>query len=459
MSEGALKLREQAWGGSNSRLARRVARPLVSFLRIEAASGVLLLAATAVALIWVNGPFGESYHDFWRAEITIQVGGLLTLSESLEAWVNDGLMVIFFFVVGMEIKSELVVGDLRQPRVAALPAIAALGGMAVPALIFLSLNAGTDAARGWGVPMATDIAFAVGVLTLLGRRAPSRLKLFLLTLAIADDLGAILVIAVFYTADLSFEWLAVAVGLLVLIGAMQRYRVWYTPLYVAMGGLVWLATLESGVHATIAGVVLGLMTPARPLLGPRAMASVRDLVMGDATGRPSVGLVRDAAWFARESVSVTSRMSTLLSPWTSFVIVPLFALSNAGVELSSDTLRGSLGSSLTWGVILGLVIGKPLGITLFAWAAARTPFAELPPGITMRHVVGGGAVAGIGFTVALFVTRLAFDDPALVDEAVIGILVASLLAAVLGAVLLSTGRPPEGPDEAADDEAVLAGHR
>ena len=450
MAEGALKLREHAWGGSNSRLARRVARPLVGFLRIEAASGLLLLLATAVALIWVNSPIGETYHHLWETEIALRIGDLITISEPLEGWVNDGLMVIFFFVVGLEIKSELVVGDLRDPRVAALPIIAALGGMVVPAGIFLALNAGTDAVSGWGVPMATDIAFAVGVLTLLGRRAPAQLKLFLLTLAIADDLGAILVIAIFYTDDLSFGWLGLALALLVLVAAMRRFRIWYTPLYVAVGAFVWLAMLESGVHATIAGVALGLLAPARPLLGPRAMESVRDLFMGQSRSEPTVGLVRDTAWYARESVSVTSRMTALLSPWTSFVIVPLFALSNAGIELSTDKVGDAVSSPLTWGVILGLVVGKPVGITLFTWLAARSPLADLPPGLNMLHILGGGAVAGIGFTVALFVTRLAFDDAELIDQAVMGILLASLVAALLGWLVLSVNPAPLAPEDEPD---------
>jgi NhaA family Na+:H+ antiporter len=457
MEQGALKLREHAWGGS--RLGGRVARPMVRFLRIEAASGVMLVAATAVALVWVNSPVGHTYHAFWEAEITLGLGGLLTLSEPLEAWVKDGLMVVFFFVVGLEIKSELVVGDLRQPRVAALPAVAAVGGMVVPALIFLALNTGTEAARGWAIPMATDIAFAMGVLTLLGRRAPSRLKLFLLTLAIADDLGAILVIAIFYTADLSLRWLGLSVALLVLVAVMQRFRVWYTPLYVVVGALTWLAMHQSGVHPTIAGVALGLLAPARPLLGPRAMATVRDILTGDAGKGFSPGQVRDAAWYARESVSVTSRMTTLLSPWTSFVIVPLFALSSAGIELSADRLGDALGSNLTWGVVLGLVVGKPLGITLFTWLAARSPWAELPPGLTMGHIVGGGAVAGIGFTVSLFVTRLAFTDPAMIEVAVIGILSASLLSAVIGSVLLSRVGPPAADQVDPALDHMLAGRR
>ena len=455
MSDNAIKVREHAFSGSQSRLARGLARPLVGFLQIEAASGLLLLLATAVALIWVNSPFGDSYADLWHSEITLELGDLLTLSEPLEAWVNDALMVLFFLVVGMEIKAEMVVGDLRDPRAAVLPIIAALGGMVVPALIFTAFNAGGEASSGWGVPMATDIAFAVGVLTLLGKRAPSRLKLFLLTLAIADDLGAIMVIAIFYTDDLSFGWLGVAVALLVLVEAMKRLRVRYTPLYVVVGVLVWLAMFESGVHATIAGVALGLLAPATPLLGPIAIESVRHLVSDDAkVGAPTASLARDAAWYARESVSVTSRLTALLSPWTSFVVVPIFALANAGIELSTGKVADAASSPVTWGVILGLVVGKPLGITLFARAAIKARIADLPTGLNMGHVLGGGAVAGIGFTVALFVTGLAFETGDVIDEAVMGILVASLLASLLGWLILALNRAPVP----ADDDEVLASH-
>lgn len=423
---------------------------MVRFLAQETTSGILLLLATAAALIWVNlpGDLGESYHHLWETHIDLTVGPWHLFEEPLEAFVNDALMVLFFFVVGLEIKSELMTGDLRDPRVAALPAIGALGGMVVPAALYAALTFGTDGASGWGVPMATDIAFAVGVLALLGPRVPQRLKLFLLTLAIVDDIGAILVIAVFYTSTIQMGWLALAIGLVVAVGLLTKYRVWYTPVYAVIGVVVWYATFRSGVHATIAGVALGLMAPARPLLADRAFESVEDVLSGD---RVDPTRVMDANWKMKEKISVTTRLTQILSPWTSFIIIPIFALANAGIPLSSDAISTATSSRITLGVILGLVVGKTVGVTLFSFLAVRFNLASLPRGVTFPHVLGAGAVAGIGFTVALFIARLAFDGggdghgdgghggtpSALADEAILGVLVASLLATVLGFVLLT----------------------
>lgn len=415
---------------------------MVRFLAQETASGVMLLLATAAALIWINlpGDIGESYHHLWTTPIDIVIGDWELLSLPLEALVNDALMVLFFFVVGLEIKSELVAGDLADPRVAALPAIAALGGMIVPALIYSLLAAGTEGAHGWGVPMATDIAFAVGVLALLGPMVPQRLRLFLLTLAIVDDIGAIVVIAVFYSGSLSAAWLALAAGLVIAVGLLTRYRVWYTPIYAVIGIVVWYATFKSGVHATIAGVVLGLMAPARPLLKDRAFEGIEDILSGDGV---DPNRARDAHWQMKERVAVTTRLTQILSPWTGFVIVPIFALANAGIPLSGDAFSSALTSRVTLGVVLGLVLGKTIGVSLFSFLAVRFNVASLPRGVTFSHLLGGGAVAGIGFTVALFIARLAFAGEgdaehaaALADEAIMGVLAASILATLLGFVLL-----------------------
>lgn len=442
MSEPSLSVRPETWSGGETLVARRLARPMVRFLAQETASGVLLLAATAAALIWVNSPFGESYHHFWDTHLTLNVGSNHLLDLSLHGWVNDVLMALFFFVVGLEIKSELVTGDLRNPRVAALPAIGALGGMVVPAVLYYFLNLG-GATEGWGVPMATDIAFAVGVLALLGPRIPAPLKLFLLTLAIVDDIGAILVIALFYTTSISALWLGVAVVLLGVIAVLRLMRVWYIPVYALIGLVVWFATHESGIHATIAGVVLGLMAPARPLLGSRRGERMQDILAGDSVDPVSL---RDLNFRLRERVAVTDRLIGLLSPWTSFVIVPLFALANAGVALSPSVAADAFGSPVTWGVIIGLVLGKPLGIFGFSMVALRAGVVSLPVGITPRHVLGAGAVAGIGFTVALFISDLAFADPTLAEASVIGILSASVLATLLGwAILRTTGEPTTAP--------------
>lgn len=418
---------------------------MVRFLAQEAASGVLLLLATAAALIWANSPYGEGYHHFWETEIDLSIGAWMPLALdghplSLELVVNDVLMVLFFFVVGLEIKSELVTGDLSSPKEAALPAMAAIGGMAVPAGIYALINLGGEGIAGWGVPMATDIAFAVGVLALLGPRIPSRLKLFLLALAIADDVGAILVIAVFYTEGLLFGWLAAAIGGLAFVILMQRSRVWFTPVYVLAGVFIWYATFRSGVHATIAGVALGLMAPARPLLGSRAFERIEDMFSGD---RASSAEVRDLSWRMRESVPVTGRLIGLLSPWTSFIIIPIFALANAGVTLSGSAVADAASSRVTLGVIAGLVIGKPLGIWMTTMFATRYTTLELPEGLTPMHVLGAATVAGIGFTVALFIGALAFEDPALGEQATMGVLVASVTATALGFLIL---RRIPGPD-------------
>lgn len=453
-----MRVRDEAWSGSDTLLAKAVARPMVRFLALEATSGLLLLLATAIALIWANSAWGDSYRALWETEVVFKIGSWQPFTHSghglsLDLWVNDGLMVLFFFVVGLEIKLELAVGDLRDPRVAALPAIAALGGMVVPAGLFMLVNAGSDGFGGWGIPMATDIAFAVGVLALLGSRVPRKLKLFLLTLAIVDDIGAILVIAVFYTANLSFSWLALAAAGLILVALLRRYRVWYTPVYVAIGIFVWYATFRSGVHATIAGVALGLLTPAKPLLGDRRFEGFEDLLSGDSSNPAEL---RNVNWRMREQVSVCSRLLLLITPWTGFFVIPVFALANAGVELSGESINAAMSSPLMWGVILGLVVGKPVGIMAASLFATKSGLAVLPDGVSNRHVLGAGAVAGIGFTVALFISGLAFDDPGLIDRSIIGILIASVASSLVGAAILWWA--PAVPSEAEEPQQELAEH-
>ena len=433
------------WVASDRVLARYVARPVLRFIHLEVASGVLLLVATAAALIWANSAWSDSYGEFWHAHVAIGVGSW-HLEMSLAHFVNDGLMALFFFVVGLEIKRELVTGELADRRAAALPAIAAVGGMVVPALFFVAFAWGSSGVRGWGIPMATDIAFAVGVVALLGSRVSPRLKLFLLTLAIVDDIGAIAVIAIFYSEGLSLTWLGVAVALLLSLRFLRRVRVWTTPVYAVVGAVVWYATYKSGVHATIAGVAMGLMTPALPLLSREEADDIADDLV-----EPSAEQVRDAAFRIRECVSVGSRLETLLHPFTSFVIIPIFALANAGIVLSGSTIADSITSPVTLGVVAGLVIGKPVGITLFTYVATRFGF-DLPDGINWRQFVGMGMAAGIGFTVSIFVTGLAYADPALADSAKIGILGASFLAAVGALLILRTNdrTPVPAPSEQAE---------
>ncbi len=379
----------------------------VDFVNVEALSGIVVLLAAVLALVWANVD-AASYLSVWHHHLDLSFGPF-DLDLSRAHWVTDGLMTLFFFVVGLEIKREVVRGELRDRRTAALPVIAAIGGMVVPAALFLAVNAGEPTAKGWAIPMATDIAFAIGVLAILGSRVPRSLKLFLLTLAIVDDIGAIVVIALFYSNGIAFGWLAAAVGVVASIVLMQRLRVGSPWAYVVPAFALWLFVDQSGVHATIAGVVLGLLTPARPFGGKQ----------------------------------VIEGLEHRLHPWSSFAVVPLFALANAGIVIDSDSISRAASSSVALGVVLGLVIGKPVGITLATWIGTRLRIGQLPDGIGWRHVAGAGAVAGIGFTVALFVDDLAFAGPTF-DDAVLGILAGSLVSGIIGAVILGTGRAARG---------------
>ncbi len=419
------------FASSNNSLAKFVARPVLRFIDREVASGVLLLVATAAALLWANSPWGASYESFWHTDIEIVVGSWHFPHMSVGHFVNDGLMALFFFVVGLEIKRELVTGQLNTIRAAALPAIGAVGGMVGPALVYFMLNTSGEAARGWGIPMATDIAFAVGIVALLGARVSPKLKLFLLTLAIVDDIGAIAVIAIFYTSDLSLSWLVIAVVGLATIRVLQILKVWAIGIYILLGIFIWYAMLESGVHATIAGVALGLLTPARPLLAQRDAQSIVDAMPDDA----GIGEVRHVSFLVQESVPLTERFENFLHPFTAYMIIPIFALANAGIVLTGEKVSAATSSNVTIGIILGLVIGKPLGITLFAWVATKVGF-ELPSGINWAQFIGMGLAAGIGFTVSIFVGGLAFETAAVTDLAKIGILIASAVAAVAALIVL-----------------------
>ncbi len=421
----------QTWITSDRPLARHIGRPVMNFLHIEAAGGIVLLVATVVALLWANFG-GASYQDFWTSEIQFEFPRLV-VAESLHDWVNDGLMAVFFFVVGLEIKREWVMGELMDTRAALMPGFAALGGMVVPALVYLAVTLGTDFSQGWGIPMATDIAFALGVLALLGNRIPSSLKVFLLTLAIVDDIGAIIVIALVYTTDLSFGWLAIAAILLVGIRLMRMARVWYTPAYVVMAFAVWLAVLESGVHATLAGVVLGIMTPM-VALNPKFSRKQLDAALDEAGDDPS--RIVDASKLIRESVPVGLRLERALHPITSFLIIPVFALANAGIVINSEVVSDAVSSRVTLGIVAGLVLGKIVGISGAVWIGRRLGLGELPAGSSFIQIVGVAAIAGIGFTVSLFITNLAFGADDIQSQAKIGVLVASFAAAVIGVLVL-----------------------
>ena len=419
-------------------------------MQLEAASGLVLIGATAVALLWANLPFGESYQEFWEIHLLIELGPI-DFNESLRHVVNDALMTLFFFVVGLEIKRETRLGDLRDRSAAAGPAIAAVGGMVVPALIYFALNSSGDAARGWGIPMATDIAFALGVVALLGNRIPPRARVFLLAVAIVDDIGAIAVIAIFYTDDLAFGWLAVAVALFVVVYMAKHRNVRAMSFYWIIGALVWFAVFQSGVHATLAGVALGFLTPTHPFYGAREYDEKARATLGSYGNEEQSVMEREhvdhevleLANITRESVSPLTRLEEGLHPWTSFLIVPLFALANAGVRFVGIDIGEALKDSITIGVALGLVLGKIVGITLAMYLAVRSGVARLPIGSTWSHIRGLAVLGGIGFTVSLFVTGLAFDDPAMADLAKIGIFAGSAIAGVAGYFLLRKAPVPD----------------
>jgi Na+:H+ antiporter, NhaA family len=442
--------RHQTWATSERFVPRRFVRPIARFTQIEAASGIVLLIAAAVALIWANSRWSATYFQILETHLTIEFGPF-HLDESVLDLINDGLMAIFFFVVGLEIKRQIVLGDLRDPKAAALPVMAALGGMIFPAAIYLLINvdAGGEALQGWGVPMATDIAFAVGVVALLGSRVPAGAKLFLLTLAIADDIGAITVIAIFYTDDLNLAYLALAIGGLALAAVATRARIRSLAFYVPLGVLVWFFTLESGVHATLAGVALGFLTPARPMYPAvefdRRARAILDSFPDEPDNLESrehadheALLLRD---ISSEAVAPLSRLENRLQVWSSFVVIPLFALANAGIDLRGIDIGAALGSSIALGIAAGLVIGKTVGISLLAFIAVRTGLGRLPEGTGWLHIVGLAVVSGIGFTVALFIAALAFDDPVLNDLAKVGIFAGSLAAGAIGYAVLSRARP------------------
>lgn len=432
------------------RVARVARRPIERFLRIEAASGILLIVAATVALAWANSGWAEGYAALWHTPVGIRIGQF-SFERSLEWVVNDGLMVIFFFVVGLEIRREIHHGELSEWRRAALPAAAAVGGMLVPAALYLAVAGAPETRSGWGVPMATDIAFAVGILTLLGKRVPPALRVLLLALAVIDDLGAIIVIALFYSEGIAPSGLAVAAGGLAGVLAMQRLGVRSKAMYVAPAMVAWAGTYAAGIHPTIAGVVIGLLTPVRAWLGP--VGFVRGVQREFETISPEqapekelVATLRHVDDARREALSPAESLIDILHPWVAFAIMPIFALANAGVSLSGGPLDDSSWNVAT-AVAVGLVAGKPIGVLAASWLTVRLGVASLPRGLAMRHLVVLGMVAGVGFTMALFVAQLAFADARLLSAAKLGVLGASGCAAVLGLVI---GRLLLSPDTHAD---------
>ena len=451
------------WRLGEGRLPRLVVQPTIRFMRVEAAGGIIIVLFALIALIWVNID-AHSYEDFWSTVITFDFD-VITLEESLEGWVNDALMVIFFFVVGLEIKREATHGELADRKAAALPVFAALGGMVGPAVVFTLLNLNSGGGAGWGIPVATDIAFALGVLALVGKRIPLQLRIFLLALAVADDIGGIMIIAVFYADDLSLGWLASAFGFVGLILVMQRIGIRSIPAYVLVALGLWLCTFESGIEPTIAGVVLGLLTPVSPIYALRELppaiyarldALSEALAEPNPRARESIGgqVAREVEELSRESASPLERVEHFLSPWSAFVVIPIFALANAGIELSGDVIDDALSSRVAWGVVAGLLLGKLVGILVFSFISVRLGWAVKPRIITWPQLGGVALLGGIGFTVAIFIAGLAYDDPILVEEAKIGILFASILAAILGFIILRSVPAPSGDGDAVPAEEV-----
>jgi Na+:H+ antiporter, NhaA family len=429
---------------------RILIRPFQEFAARQTSGGILLLLCTVAALVWVNSPWAASYEAIWHTKVTLGLADR-RFDHDLHFWVNDGLMALFFFVVGLEIKRELLVGELASARQASLPILAAFGGVVVPALIYSALNAGGAGAAGWGIPMATDIAFVIGVMALLGDRVPLGLKVFLTALAIVDDIAAVLVIAVFYTAQIAWLGIGAAVLCILLLLAANRMGVRHPLPYALLGIALWLAVLHSGIHATIAGVALAMTIPSRTELNaPEFLRHCREIlahfercadsqkgVMTDEEQQVAIDALEDTCEKVQPPLY---RLEQGLHPWVTFLIMPVFALANAGVVLGGN-LKEHLAEPVTLGVALGLLLGKPIGIGLASWLAVRTKLAQLPAGVSWNHIHGAAWLGGIGFTMSLFIAALAFPDPALLKMAKFGILAGSLFAGIAGfAVLVFFGR-------------------
>lgn len=416
----------------------------------EAAGGILLLLCTATAMAWANSPLSASYNNLWQIKLTFGIGSFI-LSKSLFLWINDGLMAIFFFVVGLEIKREVLAGELASFRRAALPIAAAMGGMAAPALIYFTFNRSGPGASGWGIPMATDIAFALGVLALLGKRVPLPLRVFLTALAIVDDIGAVLVIALFYTAEIAWSSLIIAAGFLIVLIIVNRLGVRHPLIYALLGLGLWVAFLTSGVHATVAGVLLAMTIPSKSRINSREfVGKSRELLDNFERAHGSeldVNETQQTVVQALEKITQYAeaplqRMEHALHPWVTFFIMPVFALANAGVALDNG-LASSLTHPISLGIALGLVLGKQIGITFFVWLAVKSRLATLPAGVTWMQIYGASWLAGIGFTMSLFIADLAFGATPPLSIAKVGVLAASLVAGAGGYVILRNVKPAD----------------
>jgi len=430
---------------------RAIEQPVHHFLQRQGIGAIVLFVAAIIALIWANSRWAFLYHDLSHAYLDIAIGPL-KVHHSILHWINDGLMTIFFFLVGMEIKYEVLHGHLSSVKKAALPAVAALGGMVVPALLYSAFNFGSPSAHGWGIPMATDIAFAVGVLALLPGIS-DELRVFLLALAIVDDIGAILVIAIFYTEGVDVSALAIAAAILVIIIVAQWALPRFGPFQIILALLFWTAVLASGIHATIAGVILAFTVSSKSRFNlqqfdEEATEILREFKQAVHDGEKGKA---DGLLGALETLTVHTdrpidRVTRNVIPWVTLVILPLFALANSGVTFTVSSVLAGVRNPVFWGIAAGLLIGKPLGIATFSWLAVKSRLAQFPEGASLRQVVALGALGGIGFTVAIFIANLAFADPADVEAGKIAILLASASAGIIGYVLLRFSASPPEPN-------------
>lgn len=437
------------------RAGDRVVRPFQLFAQRQASGGLALLGCAILALAWANSPWAWAYEQMLHVPLSISLGDQV-LRLDLRHWINDGLMAIFFFGVGLEIKREFLVGELAERRKAMLPIVAAVGGMVIPALIYAGFNFNGAGAKGWGIPMATDIAFALGALAVLGSRIPDALKVFLVALAIVDDLGALLVIAIFYTASIDWRGVAVIAAVLLALWVANRFGARRGSIYLLLGLGLWAGFFMSGLHATLAGVLTALFVPARVKIAPDAVPKVirrgADDIEAqaldsepDAMDPDRVAVIGAIGGSLDAATAPLQRFEHVVQPWITYGILPIFGLFNAGVVIDAAVLR-TLPTAVPLGIMVGLVLGKSIGISLASWLAVKTGLAELPEGTTWRLLIGTAFLAGIGFTMALFISGLAFAGTHFEREAQLAILVGSLLAAAVGIAILLTSKPPQAPD-------------
>ena len=456
---------DQSVNPSTLAYIRQTAR---TFLDRETAGGLLLIAATILALIIGNSEWAGAYHHYLKDEFSIEFSDHFIFGLTVEEWINDGLMAIFFLVAGLELKREILVGELSSFRKASMPLLAALGGMVVPALIFISLNTGTDNIKGWGIPMATDIAYSLGIIGLLGKRVPTQLKIFLVALAIADDLGAILVIALFYSSNLSLLYIGLGGAVFALLLILNRVGVKNLFWYIFSGVVLWYCFLNSGIHPTVAGVLLAITIPVKPkldskILGERTAKNVKELNKTDVTTRDPLQDVKQSKILkaikkdTSQSQPPLLRLENALVGFNAYFIIPAFALANAGVKLDVKLLE-VVSSSLGLGILLGLCIGKVLGISLFAFLGEKLGISELHWSLRWKHIIGMGMIAGIGFTMSLFITNLAFSAPEAVKISKISILIASFIAAVIGVMILFTIEPKVKKHNDQETVEILSTH-